>query len=82
MGAAPLALAPPARDRLFTRRQFLVYEHVVLRGGKARVAERALGTKAWAVEHPGVNLDEHVTWQQWHLERATGDAPVLKLRRK
>lgn len=72
----------PPRERPYTRRQYLVYEHVVLRRGKARVAERALSSKAWAVEHPGVDLDEAMTWQQWNLERATGDAPVLKLQRK
>jgi len=60
--------ARDARDRVFTRREYMVYR-AVMAGAPALQATTAVASTA--LDHPEWDMDETMTWAQWeaHVRR-------------
>ena len=51
------------RKQRFTRRQFLIYQTVVLDGTDVFAAVEAVASTA--IEHPEWDMEEEMTWEEW-----------------
>lgn len=59
-------------DMRYSRRQFMVYDAVLAHGTGVLSAMEAV--QVWAVQHPDVDMDEQLTWAEWHAQ----EQPVAK----
>ena len=57
-----------ARDRKFTRREYLLYEAVM--DGHCTIDEAIAMVTEYAAEHPDDDLTERFTWAEWDAVKA------------
>ena len=55
-------------NRKFTRREFLLYEAVMV--GNCGVGEATAVVERYAAEHPDADLSEQFTWGEWVAAKA------------
>lgn len=53
------------RNRVFTRRAYLIYRSV-MEGTHALMAAESVSS--WAIDNPDVDMDEEMTWGEWEAK--------------
>lgn len=64
------------QDQRYSRRQFMVYDAVLANGTGVLSAMETV--QAWADEHPDVDMDEQLTWAEWHAQEQAPAEPKGK----
>jgi hypothetical protein len=66
-------MGTPDRERTFTRRQFHVYNALMHHEGLP-LTDAIQAVAEYEEQHPDIDMDEELSWEQWHEIDASLDS--------